>query len=341
MRLDPPPYIAAATVWLPPGRESARDAVTAGRLDGAAAEQDGYATLAISTEWSGPQMAASAAAKALAEAGCDPATVGLVVHAWTHHQGHDFWSPAHYVAHAVGADRAQPVGVQMMSNGGAIAVEIAATRLAADPAVGRALVTTGDRFADEGFDRWGDYGVAYGDGGTALLLDRHQGPYRLLAAHTVSAPELEVMHRGDDPFTPAPRWSADRIDARRTKKAFLAAGGGPRFEAVSGQSIARALLGALADAGKAPDDPRLRFLVLPRLGRGLFEDHLPGLAGLGLSGAEPLTTMGGHTGHLGGGDPIANLADLHTQGRFGPGDLALLLSVGGGFGWTALLVEAG
>ncbi|MFD9686193.1 3-oxoacyl-[acyl-carrier-protein] synthase III C-terminal domain-containing protein [Kitasatospora sp. NPDC059088] len=341
MRFDPPPRIAAVVDWLPPTTDTAAAAVAGGRVTAENAAKDGYLELPVSDGPSGPEMAVLAAAKAIGEAGCPPESIGLVVHAWIYHQGHDFWSPAHYVAQHAGAVRAVPLGVQQMCNGGATAVELAAVRLAADPALERALVTTGDRFAAPGFDRWqGDYGVAYGDGATALVLDRERGPYRLLAAHTAAAPDLESMHRGHDAFSPAPRANGETLDIRRTKKAFLGDGLGPHFAATAGEGVARAVRGALADAGLAPDDPRLGHLLLPRLGRTVLETaYLPAVERLGLTGVEVLD-LGTRTGHLGAGDAAAGLAHLHTRGLLEPGRIAILLSAGAGFTWTALLVAA-
>src|SRR5689334_12377422 len=165
MRFSPPlpepPGIAAAVLWLPPGRDTADAAVAAGRTDAETAQRLGYRSLAESAEHAAPEMAVLAASKALAEAGWTGADLDLVVHAWTYHQGHDFWSPPHYVAAQVGAGDALAIGVQQMCNGAAAALEVAATRMATDPGISRCLVTTADRFCGPGFDRWsGDYDTA-------------------------------------------------------------------------------------------------------------------------------------------------------------------------------------
>ncbi|MGH3991646.1 MAG: 3-oxoacyl-ACP synthase, partial [Pseudonocardiaceae bacterium] len=141
MRFDPALPIAAVTLWSPPGRETAAEAVAAGRLDAGVAAENGYRSVLVS-QLAAPELAVLAASAALAAAQWDPATVDLVVHAWTYYQGHDFWSAPHFVAHGIGAARAVPVGVQQMCNGGAAAVEVAAARLLADPDVARAVVTT-------------------------------------------------------------------------------------------------------------------------------------------------------------------------------------------------------
>jgi 3-oxoacyl-[acyl-carrier-protein] synthase-3 len=266
--------------------------------------------------------------------------VHLLAHSWLYHQGHDFWSAPHYVAHHIGAKHAVPVGIQQTSNGCAAAIEVAASRLVADPAVERAVVTTGDRFAGPGFDRWrSDFDVAYGDGGTALLLDRAGGPFRLLSVASVAAPQFEHMYRADDPFTTAPLAVRSTVDARSMKGKFRSDGHLPRFAATLRRSVQQVVLRALAEADLTVDDPRVRILALPRLGAVALRDFFaPPVHELGLAHTE-LLDLGRDTGHLGAGDPTANLAELHTTDRLAPGEVALLLSVGNGHTWSCVAVR--
>jgi 3-oxoacyl-[acyl-carrier-protein] synthase-3 len=202
------------------------------------------------------------------------------------------------------------------------------------------LVTTADSFSAPGFDRWfSDIDVAYGDGATALLLDRTGGPYRLLSVVSVSAPEYEVMYRGDDAFSPASRWNFNTIDARRTKMVFKASGAWPRFVATLRQAVQRVVRQALAEAELAPDNPRVRYLAMPRIGAGaIAQFYEPSVREVGLLHAE-VVDLGRGTGHLGAGDSVANLADLHTGHRLAPGEVALLLSAGNGYTWSCIAVQ--
>lgn len=219
-------------------------------------------------------------------------------------------------------------------------MELAIARLLADPGQAAAVVTTADRFAAPGFDRWaGDYGVGYGDGATAIVLRRagDAGPTDLLlhAISSAAAPELEGMHRGDDEFSPAPRWSGPTVDMRRTKKAFLARNGMEAFAKAGQSKIHTVVSRCLADAGLDPHDPRLRCVALPRLGtKILAEAYRPALAEV--TPAE-IVDLGGRTGHLGAGDAAANLAALATTLR--AGEFAMVLNAGAGFTWSCLLVS--
>ncbi|MGR3931777.1 ketoacyl-ACP synthase III family protein [Streptomyces sp. BRA346] len=346
MKFDRPLYVSAATTWLPATAETPDDAVRAGRLAPEDVAATGYRRLPVSRAEAPPEMAVRAARRALELAGHDPRDVGLLVHAWTYHQGHDFWSPAHYIAHGAGALDALPVGVQQMCNGGACALELAAARLQADPATGAALVTTADRFCEPGFDRWrGDYGLWYGDGATAAVLrtaapDRDRGQaLELLSLVTAAAPAMETMHRGRDAFSPAPREHSRVVDIRRTKKAFLEDNGKEHFAKIVQQRVPSVLRAALYDAGVSPDDPALRGVLLPRLGHAaLSAAYTPAVA---LVTSAPARDVGHDTGHLGAGDILANLALLAGPGRWrlSPGETAVVLSAGAGFTWTCAVVR--
>ncbi|MFE7168805.1 ketoacyl-ACP synthase III family protein [Streptomyces sp. NPDC057616] len=330
--------ISAAVTWLPETTESAYAQVADGLLDPDGPASAGVVEVPVSHDTSAPDMAVLAGRDALSRAGVEAADVGLLLHSWIYHQGHDFWSPAHYVADGVGATAAVPFGVQQMCHAGAMALHTAAVQLTADPSLSTALVTTADRFASAGFDRWrGDYQVAYGDGATAAVLGR-SGPGLRLVAHTVhAAPEMESMYRGDDGFSPAPLTHSRPIDIRRTKRAFLEAGGMDRFAKTGPEAVRDVLLRALEEAGLAPEDPRIRCVALPRLGPKVLElMYLPVIREL--VRAKPVH-FGAHTGHLGCGDIVANLADIVREDLLAPGEFALVLTGGGGFTWSCLVVQ--
>ena len=349
MRLARPLRVRTVSTWLPATVETVDAAVARGALAADEAAATGYRQLPVSGTEAAPEMAVRAAGDCLRRAGCDPLDVDLLAHAWTYHQGHDFWSPAHFVADGVGAAHALPLGIQQMCNGGACALEVVAAWLQADPRLDAALVTTADRFCDPGFDRWrGDYGLWYGDGATAALLrsastdgaDGQDGPddaLELLAIVSGAASEMETMHRGRDPFSRAPRTHSGTVDIRRTKKAFLEAGGMEPFAKAVQERVPALIRASLAEAGIDPGDPRLRRVVLPRIGRTALESaYLPAVA---QATPAPTLDLGELTGHLGAGDLIAGFAALVDQDLLAPGETALVLSAGGGFTWSSAVVR--
>ncbi|OLR92723.1 hypothetical protein BJP25_20480 [Actinokineospora bangkokensis] len=330
--------VRAVATWLPETRESLADALADGRLTEADAERSGYTRVPVAgPDLPGPVLAVNAARRALAASGVAPDQVGLLLHAWTTYQGHDLWSPPHYVADQVGAGAALPIGVRQLSNGGAAATELAVAWLRANPG-SAAVVTTGDRFCLPGFDRWrSDRGLVHADAGTAMVLTATQRAGDALVLRglaSASAPELEGMHRGDDPFSTARHEQGAPIDLARTKKAFFAEHSREAFTGTATATAKRVVVTAAERAGVALDDPTLRYLLLPRIGRLTFELYRPVFAEV--TTAEVLD-LGDGTGHLGAGDLLANLADLTAL--LTPGEKAVVFNGGGGYTWTAALVE--
>lgn len=338
MRLDPPVAVLAATTELPTTRVLADDAVASGAISRADADAAGVVALPVEPTRAAPELAVDAARRALREARRSPADVDLVVHAWTHYQGHDFWSPTHYLADTLGAHHAECLGVQQMCHGGVAALQVAATRIATDPGVALALVTTADRFDDAWFDRWsGDYGVLYGDGGTACVLARAADAVdpRALVHGVVGAslPGLESMHRRVGGFGARP--DADRpIDVRATKKAYLERHGSTALQDGFGRALRSVVPRVLEETGTKPDE--VDAVVLPRVGAGVVADlYAPVLA-------EILPARTVHdvatTGHLGAGDLAAGIADADRESGHDR-RLRLYVTAGAGFTVSACLVE--
>lgn len=338
MRFDPPIGVAGCRAWLPKTTETAEEAVAATRISSRDAARNGYVELPCSLDLSAPEMAVLAAQSTLERAGWNADSLGLMAHAHIYYQGHDFWSPVAYIQNRLRAVNAIGYSLAQMCNGGTGALELAAARLAADGEIRRALVTTADRFAGPAFDRWSsDYGVAYGDGATALLLGHDPGPARLLASVTVLRGDLERMHRGDDQFADAPRSGSGPVSARRTKKAFLAQAGRDAFAVAARDSLQDVIRRALDEAGVDSGDPAVRWCLSPRLGRQVLDEaYRPVLA---VNSHVTVPAWGAHTGHLGAGDVMANLADLLAGDDARSGDIALLIGAGAGFSWSCTVAE--
>lgn len=338
MRFGENVTIDAAVCWLPTTRQSAASQVADGVLAPVEEAQSGVMEVPVATDQAAPEMAVLAGQRALRHAGVAPRDIDLLFHSWTYHQGHDFWSPAHYVADGVGAVNAVPVGIAQMCHGGAMALHEAALHLCANPSAKAALVTTADRFQQPGFDRWtSDSHVAYGDGATAAVLSRSGRGLRLLAQSVRAAPAMEGMYRGDDAFSREPMEHSRPVNVRRTKKAFAAAGGMARFAELAPVAISDLLVTALAEAGLAHGDRRMRHVLLPRLGPATLERTYLPVVERQLPHAT-VHRLGAHTGHLGSGDALANLAAVQSEQLLAAGEVALLLSGGGGFTWSCTVL---
>jgi 3-oxoacyl-[acyl-carrier-protein] synthase III len=334
-------YGLVCAAWYPSARQTVEEALAAGELDKRTAADLGYTALPVSEDVAPPDMAVAAGHQVLERGHCRAEKLSMVLHASVHHQGHDAWSAPHYIADRLAARDAVPIGLLQQCNGGAIGIELAVSRLQGDPQAGPALVTTGDRFLMPSWHRWRtDYGMAAGDAGTAVLVHRGAGLRSDLVLHaiaTTTAAELEVMHRGEDELNSDPLGHSSMIDVRRTKRHFVRTFGVEYFTKLAHDRIRGAVREALESCGLAPDDPRLRHAVLPRLGtKAMAEAYVPPLVE---SVSAPLLDLGRATGHLGAGDLNASLADLATGDWLEPGQYAVVLNGGGGFTFTAVVVS--
>lgn len=340
--------IAAATVRLGSDAQTSADAVEQGLLDEQEARRIGVNRVPVAAGYEhAPGLAATAAVAAMESAKVPAGSVDLLLHAWTYYQGHDFWSPAHYVAHRSGASNAMPVGINQMCNGGAAALTLGVGLVEA----GRnrtVLVTTGDVFGEAGFDRWfGDFGIGYGDAGTALVLRAADATpsypsysstaMSLLDIESRVMSDAEVMHRGDDPFGRRPLQHSERVDVRRTKRAFMRSHDMDGFLERSRRAVAE-IVGTLAHRqGWGDSRQAVTGVVMPRVGKKILDSTYAAGTDDALPGAECLS-YGFESGHLGAGDMAANLAALSRSGPFDAGDRFILLSAGGGFTITGIAV---
>jgi 3-oxoacyl-[acyl-carrier-protein] synthase-3 len=103
VKMITPIGVVAAELWLPGGLSFADAAVSEGRLRARQAVALGHHSVPAADLEAPPDMAIYAARAALKEAGVDAADLEVACHAWMHYQGHDLWSPAHYIAYELRA----------------------------------------------------------------------------------------------------------------------------------------------------------------------------------------------------------------------------------------------
>ncbi|MFD0690628.1 ketoacyl-ACP synthase III family protein [Actinomadura fibrosa] len=313
-------------------------AVAGGRYDPADRRADAYVSVTVAAAEAPPEMAAAAARSALGRARARPSDVALLLHASAWFQGVDYWPAASYVHREVLGDagrHAPALDVQQMCAGAMGALELAASYLAADASRASALVTTADRFADPGFDRWrGDVrGIVYGDGAAAALIGR-TGFARLLSVATVADTALEGMYRGDEPFAPAP---GRTVDVRSRRDAFA-----PVAKRLAGGVAGRTASGLSEAVGRALDEAGLKLgdvarFVFPNVGLHVLRTRYA--EPLGLDVERTTWDWGRRTGHVGAADQLTGLTHLVETGEVAPGDRVLLVGIGAGFAWTCAAAE--
>jgi 3-oxoacyl-[acyl-carrier-protein] synthase-3 len=331
--------ITSMAVWLPEQREPAPAANVLPALPGSGLPVLLVESLPVADTLSAPEMAVLAAHDCLKNGHQDAARLDLLVHSWTFHQGHDVWPVVHYIADQIGASsRTHPVGVQQFCNGGAAGLHLAASVLLADDDARCALVTTADRFGEPAWHRWEPRRPAgFGDGATAALLTRDTGTgLSLLSVAHRSHHGSERAFRGEAEFTPAPMWQKTTLDATDVVRLTRTSGGLEDVGTLRDE-VRQCLDQALEDAELDPTDPRIRWVVLPRIDQMLTDVMYAGAFDR-LVHARPLV-FGAHTGHLGGGDVVANAVELRDRGLLAPGQIAVLASVGAGWTWSTVVVQ--
>ena len=334
MRWPEATCIPAVGSWLPTAVPT-EQAVADGRLSPARAERLGYRSICVDETVAPPDMARRAAAVAAARAGLGRRDVALLLHCSTWFQGLDIWPTASYVA----ADLfpgACAIDLQQRCNGALAALELAAAAVHAGPSNRSVMITTADRFAGPGVDRWDmhEFNV-YADGAAALVLGRSPGFARLLSTVTVADNGLEGLARGDAPFTTESRAAAEPIDLITRGAQFTARTDDTRNAVRIMRTMTKAAMTALRDAGRSRED--LTRVVTAATGRLPEGYHFHSMIGVD----EKITTweFGSGTGHVGAGDWFLGLEHLMSSGEVGPGDTVLLFGGGAGYSCTAAVLE--
>ncbi|WP_042440793.1 ketoacyl-ACP synthase III family protein [Streptacidiphilus albus] len=333
--MNTPIYIASAAAWIPPA-ESAQEAVVDGKYTDNDLKVNNILCLPVAgDDVSVPDMAAAAARRALDRAADIVGDrVDMVAHASIYHQGRDYgWTSAPYVQRELGITGAFAVNIQQLSNGGMVALDLAASRLQSGRGTS-ALITTSDRFCLPGFDRWrGAYGIVCGDGATAMVLSTTGGFARIHAVESLTDASLEPLHRGSHPFTTSSQ--AEVEDLRAPKKSYLEEVGKESVLLRCEEALVELVGQVLAATGRELDD--FAKILMPNLGHELMAVQF--LKPLGITPERSLMDWGRYTGHLGAGDLTAGVARLVETEAVRPGDQVLLIGAGGGYSLTVAVVE--
>ncbi len=302
--------------------------------------RSGIGSVCVEPSRSSAELAAEAARAACAGHPVD--RLRAILHSYLWFKGADLWTAAQYIGHRVGADHCPGYDLTQVCNGGMAALELAAGMVRANG--GSVLVTTGDRFAEPAFDRWGrgdgqdgpaptraPFSIA-GDGGTAVLVGTSRGPVRLLATATAVDNSLEGEARGrgfaDGPSARTPDFSRRYAEYFEDEEAVAR-----HFERMA-NAMGRAFSTVLADGGVKLGEVDW---YVPAV---LTHQEVKGLlASLRADVSASTWEFGSSTGHLGAGDQLAGLDHLLRSGAAKPGQRVLLMGSGTGFACTLALLE--
>ena len=257
---------------------------------------------------------------------------------WRGSRGIDFWSRAAYVRSRLGLPAGRGIATELnaMSNSLVGGIDISARILAGSPDLDTVLLTGGETFGPPAFDHLtADHGIAYGDGGSALILGRHPGLARILATSSYTDPTLEQLHRGNHRFAPAGTTELGIERIRERKRQYTDTVGAASVTRRNHDGVHAVMDEALRDADLQLD--QLRWILLPHYGRHLLDTQC--LKPLGITADRTLCHAGDQWGHIGPNDQIIGLTHLLARGAVDPGDHVALLGIGIGMTWTATILR--
>jgi 3-oxoacyl-[acyl-carrier-protein] synthase-3 len=329
-------FIASLGCWLP-DPVSAESAVAAGRYDAGRRTTLDYASVLVAEDVAPPDMAVRAAGRALERAAIPPPEYALLLHSSLWFQGIDIWPTASYVANNSVGRSVPAFDVQQRCNAGLGAMELAIGYLSGGAAgKSAALLTTADRFALPGVNRWTMHDTnVYGDGGTAMVVSTRTGFAHVLSIATAADNSLEGLARGDTAFACASDAGQTPVDLVRRSQRYGAANDLVQIYARYAKVLRAARFRALADADtRAAEIVRV---VLPATGKVKGDSQVHDL--LGMRQEQTTWEFGRRTGHLGAGDWYAGLEYLLQAKAVSPGDRVMLFGGGAGFTCTAAVLE--
>jgi putative 3-oxoacyl-ACP synthase III len=301
-----------------------------------ASQRKNVVRLPVSRDLSGPERAVEAGIAALARSGKKPESIAFNIHCSVFHQGHEKWSPAHYVASKLGvSSECVPLGLRMLCSSGGVAVSLAQSlTLKRGQTI---LISGGERYRAPEWDRWDMHpDIGYGDAGAAVLLgEGEEGEYIISAASIRSDYKLEQMDRGNRPFTERPLSWPNAYQTENERADFYSKFGKARLKESSRMMFSECLRELKQQ--NAEGLSRAKMFIPPRLGPRLES------AMFGAARNELLDCgwhrLGSETGHVGGVDTLLSVSDVIEQKLLNPGEAAVIAGGGGGFTWTALLLE--
>lgn len=327
MSHQPELFIAGSGAYVPSCR-NITEAISSGHAPGYAADLE-YDSVAISESESAPEMAVKAARAAVARSGIQTSEIALTIHSNVWHQGLEFWQPASYISSEVVGDDAFSVELRQACVGGLTAIQFASSWLRGSQSTA-ALLTTGDVFAMPAVDRWRiQRGVVFGDAGTAVVISNRAGFARVLSMSYSSHNSYEGWNRGKTPLSISPQ-SGSPADVMQRQFEYSQVIDHADYVQTFTSKYLACRDEALSRAKKNHDD--VNFVVTPFTGR-------KNLTRLGFSVDQSAWKLGAAVGHLAAGDHFAGLNFLMESGRLRPGDLVLLIGLGSGYSYAAVLLE--
>ncbi|RKN50259.1 ketoacyl-ACP synthase III family protein [Micromonospora endolithica] len=334
--LTPDLHIASVGVHLPAGRASLKSAIDAGLCDEDEFFESDLVEVPVADGVAAADMAVEAGRQALQRAGLDPSNLDLLVHAPMSREAPEGWASPGYLLRELKCGRAASFAINQGCNGTLAGIELAAAWLSAARDRSSALVTSSLRAIAPYLQRWtsAGFGMALGDGASAVLLSRSPGVARVEAVNSRTLPELEGLHRGALDLADQESIAMLTVDVPARAREFAVRS---EFDSLDMHRIFSTMYAeiareTLAEAGIGTTD--LTKVVFTNAGAALIEADVMGPLGLSMN----LSTwdFGRTIGHVGASDHVFSLDHLLNSGEVEPGDRVLML--GGTQGYNVAAV---
>jgi 3-oxoacyl-[acyl-carrier-protein] synthase III len=276
-------------------------------------------------------LSVTAAERALADAGLEPAEVDVVVYFGSLWKEWPVWQAAPWIAHRLGCANAWALELDYVSCGAPIALRVCRDLLAAEPELSHILAVGACResyLLDYANER-SRFMFNFGDGGVAAILAKDARRNELLGSAAITDGSLslhvKVPQGGSvEPETDGNRFlDVEGLEAMRQRLDEVSLA---NFVRVAEQALRRSRVG-LDDVG---------YLCGIHMKRSMH-DALVAALGLTPDRAAYLDD----TGHVSGADPLIALDRAARAGELEDGDVVLLLAAGTGYTWAASVVRWG
>lgn len=332
-------YIAGIGTYLPDQVETVDEAIAAGRYTEQKKAMNDYRAARVAAPGeTGPVMAAIAGREAVARSGLSHDEFAILVHSYVGHQGLDLWTPASFVQQQTIGGSAPAFEVRQGCNAFLGGMELAASYLHAQPDTHAALVTGGDAFQLPFIDRWNSHEQNVdSDGAGAVVLSTRSGFARIRSMFSYGDPSLEPLGRCRAEFSTAPFPDGKTLQLDRSMQDYMHNKDidlDEIVERISG-GVQYSVKRALHEAGIELAD--VRFFLHQQLAETIAVHGLYNL--LGVDRAKTTYDWGKDIGMVGTVDVILGLDHVLAERQPKPGDFVLVQCAGGGYVWTAAVVE--
>ncbi len=281
-------------------------------------------------------MASEAGTRAVADAGIDPAQIGMVISHGSEYKDHLVWNAAGKIQANVGAVNAFAFEMYALCAGAPIALKAASAMMQADPALEYVLLAAASRENDlvSPSNQRARFMFNFGAGGGAMVLKRNAAENVILGAAAFtdgSLSETVILTREPEALGSAQPVRGDLYGMLDVQNGEYMA---ERLGETSLPNFVKVIREAVEKGGEKLEN--IKFLGLVHMKRSFFVEILQAV---GLTPEKSVYLE--DYGHIQSVDQALALHLGLQQGKVKPGDLVVLAGAGTGYTWSAVALRWG